>query len=170
MACRNQCAVGSGGKSVGYLAHGTATDYMYETLKVPLAFTWEIYGDAAAPYEDCFRMFNPVTRQGVQQVWWGVGGGWGWGGCGVDVEWVVGWVRGCGVDAGWGGWWGGCGMGGEAVGMHVIPMYIYTLLHFLIYTHLALTSNPPPFACIIKATSPPTHRCLISGPAPSLCF
>lgn len=45
-----------------YLAHGTATDYMYEVLKVPMSFTWEIYGDAAASFEDCFRMFNPVTQ------------------------------------------------------------------------------------------------------------
>ncbi|KAI8474965.1 MAG: Zn-dependent exopeptidase [Monoraphidium minutum] len=62
LSCKGECALGSGGKSVGYLAHGTATDYMYDVLKVPLAFTWEIYGDTAAPFEDCFRMFNPVGR------------------------------------------------------------------------------------------------------------
>jgi len=62
------CVVGSGGKSVGYLAHGTATDYMYEVLKVPLPFTWEIYGDMKADFHDCFRMFNPLTRQHVQEV------------------------------------------------------------------------------------------------------
>ena len=28
-----------------YLAHGTATDYMFEELHVPLPYTWEIYGD-----------------------------------------------------------------------------------------------------------------------------
>lgn len=31
-----------------YLAHGTATDYMYEELHVPMPFTWEIYGDEGA--------------------------------------------------------------------------------------------------------------------------
>ena len=31
-----------------YLAHGTATDYMFTTLGVPLALTWEIYGDWGA--------------------------------------------------------------------------------------------------------------------------
>ncbi len=46
----------------GYLAHGTATDYMYERLGVPLSFTWEIYGDTNAHFNDCFRMFNPVTQ------------------------------------------------------------------------------------------------------------
>ncbi len=46
----------------GYLAHGTATDYMYERLKVPLSFTWEIYGDSKADFHDCFRMFNPLER------------------------------------------------------------------------------------------------------------
>ncbi|KAF6172440.1 hypothetical protein GIB67_006953 [Kingdonia uniflora] len=58
--CEGQCVVGSGGGSVGYLAHGTATDYMYDVLKVPMAFTFEIYGDMEASSRDCFRMFNPV--------------------------------------------------------------------------------------------------------------
>lgn len=51
--------------SAGYLAHGTATDYMYEKLKVPLSFTWEIYGDSKADFHDCFRMFNPLKRAEV---------------------------------------------------------------------------------------------------------
>ncbi|KAK9802611.1 hypothetical protein WJX73_002757 [Symbiochloris irregularis] len=67
-SCGGRCAVGSGGKSVGYLAHGTATDYMFEVQKVPLAFTWEIYGDLTAHYNDCFRMFNPLTPSHLQQV------------------------------------------------------------------------------------------------------
>lgn len=44
-----------------YLAHGTATDYMYEKLGVPISMTWEVYGDQKAAFEDCFRMFNPLT-------------------------------------------------------------------------------------------------------------
>jgi len=60
---RPECVVGSGGKSVGYLAHGTATDYMFEKMRVPLPFTWEIFGDMNADYHDCFRMFNPVSKQ-----------------------------------------------------------------------------------------------------------
>jgi hypothetical protein len=60
-SCNHQCVVGSGGASVGYLAHGTATDYMYEVLNIPVAMTWEIYGDLAAPFADCFRAFNPIT-------------------------------------------------------------------------------------------------------------
>jgi hypothetical protein len=39
---------------------------MYEVLRVPLAFTWEIYGDSAASFEDCFRMFNPITRESFE--------------------------------------------------------------------------------------------------------
>lgn len=46
-----------------YLAHGTATDYMFQELGVPLAFTWEIYGDDKAGYSECFRMFNPSGKQ-----------------------------------------------------------------------------------------------------------
>uniref|UniRef100_A0A2P2KQD9 Uncharacterized protein MANES_05G134400 n=1 Tax=Rhizophora mucronata TaxID=61149 RepID=A0A2P2KQD9_RHIMU len=58
--CHNHCMIGSGGGSVGYLAHGTATDFMYDVVKVPMAFTFEIYGDATASTKDCFKMFNPV--------------------------------------------------------------------------------------------------------------
>ena len=35
---------------------------MYERLGVPLSFTWEIYGDTKAHFNDCFRMFNPVMQ------------------------------------------------------------------------------------------------------------
>ncbi|XP_077220862.1 Zn-dependent exopeptidases superfamily protein [Tasmannia lanceolata] len=58
--CQDKCLVGSGGGSVGYLAHGTSTDYMYEIVKVPMAFTFEIYGDLESSSKDCFRMFNPI--------------------------------------------------------------------------------------------------------------
>ena len=60
--CGNRCVVGSGGRGVGYLAHGTATDHVYVKMRVPVTFTWEIYGDGDAHYLDCFRMFNPVER------------------------------------------------------------------------------------------------------------
>ncbi|CAI9117085.1 OLC1v1018413C1 [Oldenlandia corymbosa var. corymbosa] len=56
----DRCLIGSGGGSVGYLAHGTATDYMYDVVRVPMAFTFEIYGDTAASSKDCFKMFNPM--------------------------------------------------------------------------------------------------------------
>ncbi|XP_062098499.1 uncharacterized protein LOC133804378 [Humulus lupulus] len=58
--CHQRCMIGSGGGSVGYLAHGTATDFMYDIVKVPMAFTFEIYGDEAASTKDCFKMFNPT--------------------------------------------------------------------------------------------------------------
>lgn len=51
-----------------YLAHGTATDYMYDVLHVPLAMTWEIYGDMKAHFNDCFRMFNPLGQKDYKQV------------------------------------------------------------------------------------------------------
>ena len=66
--CGGRCATGSGGAAVGYLAHGTATDYMYDVLRVPIAMTWEMYGDSAATYEECFRMFNPRDAAGVADV------------------------------------------------------------------------------------------------------
>ncbi|XP_050366654.1 inactive metallocarboxypeptidase ecm14 isoform X2 [Argentina anserina] len=58
--CQKRCMIGSGGGSVGYLAHGTATDFMYDIVKVPMAFTFEVYGDGAAQSRDCFKMFNPT--------------------------------------------------------------------------------------------------------------
>ncbi|KAI3895919.1 hypothetical protein MKW98_025710 [Papaver atlanticum] len=72
--CQGRCLVGSGGGSVGYLAHGTATDYMYEVAKVPMTFTFEIYGDTDASSKDCFKMFNPtdtITFNRVLNDWCG---------------------------------------------------------------------------------------------------
>jgi Zinc carboxypeptidase len=66
--CNGTCAVGPGGKTVGYLAHGTATDYMHDELGVGVVMTWEVYGDDDASFEDCFRMFNPLTKDGYTQV------------------------------------------------------------------------------------------------------
>lgn len=66
--CKGKCAVGPGGKTVGYLAHGTATDYMHDELGVGVVMTWEVYGDDDASFEDCFRMFNPLTKEGYVKV------------------------------------------------------------------------------------------------------
>ncbi|KAL6492971.1 hypothetical protein OROGR_032730 [Orobanche gracilis] len=65
---KDQCLIGSGGGSVGYLAHGTATDYMYDVARVPMAFTFEIYGDPKASSRDCFKMFNPVDINSFNRV------------------------------------------------------------------------------------------------------
>ncbi|KAK9164681.1 hypothetical protein Syun_005583 [Stephania yunnanensis] len=66
--CKGRCSVGSGGGSVGYLAHGTATDYMYDVNKVPMSFTFEIYGDKEASTKDCFKMFNPIDMKTYNRV------------------------------------------------------------------------------------------------------
>jgi len=76
MHCGKRCVTGSGGKGVGYLAHGTVTDYAFDVVKVPAAFTWEIYGDTQAHFDDCFAMFNPVTKKKHDEVvesWAGAG-------------------------------------------------------------------------------------------------
>ena len=52
----------------GYLAHGTATDYMHDVLGVPFSFTWEIFGDMEAHFNDCFRMFNPTSKEHLDEV------------------------------------------------------------------------------------------------------
>ncbi|XP_038883968.1 metallocarboxypeptidase A-like protein MCYG_01475 [Benincasa hispida] len=66
--CHHRCMIGSGGGSVGYLAHGTATDFMFDKAGVPMAFTFEIYGDEAASSKDCFRMFNPTDPATFNRV------------------------------------------------------------------------------------------------------
>lgn len=66
--CQDRCMIGSGGGSVGYLAHGTATDYMYDVVRVPMAFTFEIYGDGTASAKDCFKMFNPIDLTTFNRV------------------------------------------------------------------------------------------------------
>uniref|UniRef100_A0A2N9G5H3 Peptidase M14 domain-containing protein n=1 Tax=Fagus sylvatica TaxID=28930 RepID=A0A2N9G5H3_FAGSY len=66
--CQKRCMIGSGGGSVGYLAHGTATDYMYDIVRVPMAFTFEIYGDGEASSKDCFKMFNPTDLTTFNRV------------------------------------------------------------------------------------------------------
>ncbi|KAK7351803.1 hypothetical protein VNO77_11508 [Canavalia gladiata] len=65
---QKRCMIGSGGGSVGYFAHGTATDFMYDIMAVPMAFTFEIYGDETASLRDCFKMFNPTDRVSYNRV------------------------------------------------------------------------------------------------------
>ena len=59
--CKGACSIGSGGATVGYLAHGTLTDYLHE-MGIPITSTWEIYGDEKADFDDCFKMFNPLDH------------------------------------------------------------------------------------------------------------
>lgn len=65
---QDSCLVGSGGGAVGYLAHGTTTDYMHDIAKVPMSFTFEVYGDESASTNDCFKMFNPVDKTTFDRV------------------------------------------------------------------------------------------------------
>ena len=39
---------------------------MYDVAKVPMSFTWEIYGDLEADYIDCYKMFNPVDAKTLE--------------------------------------------------------------------------------------------------------
>jgi len=50
---------GSAGNVFGYLAYGTAVDYMFEVLRVPFVYTVELFGELRAHNDDCVRMFNP---------------------------------------------------------------------------------------------------------------
>ncbi|XP_010935248.1 uncharacterized protein [Elaeis guineensis] len=59
---KNSTPSGLTSRLMRYLAHGTTTDYMYDIAKVPMAFTFEIYGDLSASSKDCFKMFNPVDK------------------------------------------------------------------------------------------------------------
>ncbi|KAF8088725.1 hypothetical protein N665_0532s0084 [Sinapis alba] len=59
--CQNRCMVGS---SIGLLA----TYYIYDVVRTPLAFTFEIYGDNQTSSRDCFKMFNLVDLPSLQRV------------------------------------------------------------------------------------------------------
>uniref|UniRef100_A0A7S3UAI7 Peptidase M14 domain-containing protein n=1 Tax=Picocystis salinarum TaxID=88271 RepID=A0A7S3UAI7_9CHLO len=65
--CSSKCAIGPGGNTVGYLAHGTADDYIFDRIGIPVVMTWEIYG-ANAHRDDCFRMFNPISMSSYTDV------------------------------------------------------------------------------------------------------
>jgi hypothetical protein len=41
--CGGHCAVGSGGSAVGYLSHGTATDYVYDVAKVSIFVPFPVF-------------------------------------------------------------------------------------------------------------------------------
>jgi hypothetical protein len=43
--CGGRCPFGGLGQTIGYSAKGCAIDYLVQDLKVPFAFTWEIYTD-----------------------------------------------------------------------------------------------------------------------------
>mmetsp|Transcript_12654 Transcript_12654/g.34074 ORF Transcript_12654/g.34074 Transcript_12654/m.34074 type:complete len:577 (+) Transcript_12654:14-1744(+) len=71
---------GSASNVFGYCAFGTATDYVFEVLRVPFVYTIELFGELQAHSDDCVRMFNPkagvtgnnsyeaVVERGVQLV------------------------------------------------------------------------------------------------------
>ncbi|RWW22693.1 hypothetical protein GW17_00013091 [Ensete ventricosum] len=63
-----KCLVGSGGGLVGYLAHGTTTDYMYDIVKVPMAFTFEVIslcGSKTVPLPLLFRLIFQTAELGI---------------------------------------------------------------------------------------------------------
>jgi len=58
-----KCTLGAGGHAVGYVAYGTAMDFFRLGFQIPLAQTWEIYGNQRSEYFDCFSLFNPVEEE-----------------------------------------------------------------------------------------------------------
>lgn len=41
---------------------------MHDELHVGMVMTWEVYGDNDASFEDCFKMFNPQTKEDLDAV------------------------------------------------------------------------------------------------------
>lgn len=62
------CGVGTAKQLLGYKAYGTGVDFMHSTLRVPIALTFEIFGDGSAVDDDCVRMFNPVTEASYRET------------------------------------------------------------------------------------------------------
>ncbi|GJM90031.1 hypothetical protein PR202_ga06270 [Eleusine coracana subsp. coracana] len=65
---KNTTPNGASAHLMRYFAHGTTTDYMYGIGKVPMPYTFEIYGDETASNSDCFKMFNPVDKTTFERV------------------------------------------------------------------------------------------------------
>lgn len=90
--CKGGCKIGTLAQTVGYLNKGCDIDYVTEHVRIPVAFTWEIYrgepnsGWAGAQLlqegatglaseldhrrknAQCFKTFNPDTPQGASDV------------------------------------------------------------------------------------------------------
>lgn len=47
---------------------GTGVDYMFGNLGTPFAYTWQVYQDSKATRTDCFRYYNPTTREGYKNT------------------------------------------------------------------------------------------------------
>ena len=59
-----RCITGIASQVSSYKAYGTAVDYAIH-LKIPYAFTFEVYGTTQ---RSCFNMFNPKNLINYQQI------------------------------------------------------------------------------------------------------
>ena len=62
--CPN-CLIGPAGKVASYLCSGTGTDYVFEHSLAKMAFTFEVWSSSSW---DCFKRFNPHTKQSYQDT------------------------------------------------------------------------------------------------------
>ena len=62
------CKVGAAGKIAGYVVYGGSMDWMYAVRNVSYSLTYEVYGDETANMGDCYRTFNPQTRDDLQDT------------------------------------------------------------------------------------------------------
>ena len=62
------CKVGAAGKIAGYVVYGGSMDWMYAARNVSYSLTYEVYGDETANNGDCYRTFNPQTRDDLQDT------------------------------------------------------------------------------------------------------
>jgi hypothetical protein len=59
--CTN-CLLGSAAKLIGYFSSGTSMDYIYDIVKVPKAFVWEIYtNENALKKKNFFKFKSTLT-------------------------------------------------------------------------------------------------------------
>lgn len=62
-----RCKTGNLYNITGRVKCGTASDYMYGTLRVPFVHTWHVYS-APAQRGDCFRRHNPVSNHAFDRI------------------------------------------------------------------------------------------------------
>lgn len=63
-----KCDTGNLWNVTGKTKCGTAADYLYGTANVPFVHTWHVYNAPQAPKGDCFRRYNPTTKEGYERV------------------------------------------------------------------------------------------------------
>ena len=65
---RCNCPLGEAFDKIGYSSSGTCIDWAYTNLKTRWVYAFEIYNDYSNGLDDCFALFNPISRSQLGEV------------------------------------------------------------------------------------------------------